>query len=73
MSDNKNPWPGYNEYLDVELDETDPEVREELFATMRFMGDKPEAIVTDPEFRKDYAEYLKKHPQVEKDDGQEKP
>jgi hypothetical protein len=54
-------------------DEDDPEVRAELMETMQLMGTKPESILTDDQFKKEYEAYLKKNPQVETDDGLEKP
>jgi hypothetical protein len=54
-------------------DEEDPDLKEEVLWHFWKSKTPPSAIVTDPKFRKEYEEYLKKHPQVEEDDGQEKP
>jgi hypothetical protein len=69
---NQNPWPGYNEY-EGDADEDSPEFQQEMCASFRACGDKPESIVNDDKFKALYTEYLKKNPQVEKADGQEKP
>jgi hypothetical protein len=43
------------------LDEDDPEVKEELFEQFKFSGTTPEELTNAPaEWRKEYAEYLRK-------------
>jgi hypothetical protein len=48
-------------------DEEDPEYREEMFRTYRFMGTRPEQL-HDPAFAAEYAEWLKTAPPEEEED-----
>ena len=43
-------------------DEDDPEYKEEIFATMKFMGRKPENVTNDPKFAEEYRVWLVKNP-----------
>jgi len=43
-------------------DENDPEYKEEMFETFKYMGWKPEQL-RDPKDQKEYADWLKKHPE----------
>lgn len=42
------------------LDENDPEVREEMFETLKYIGARPEDL-PDPEERKQYAAWFELH------------
>lgn len=52
------------------LDEDDPEVQHELFATMRVMGAKPEDL-PDLKDRKGYADWLELHPEGRDDEEED--
>jgi len=41
------------------LDENDPEIKEEIFQTLKFMGTKP-ASIRDPFEAAEYAEWLER-------------
>ena len=45
------------------LDEDDPEVKLEMFETHKYRGVKPEELTgATPEYRQEYAEWLKANP-----------
>ena len=44
-------------------DEDDPAYKLELFETLKAIGHGPETVENDPDFAKEYAEWLKNNPE----------
>lgn len=48
-------------------DENDPEYKEELFRTFKYLGWRPEDLTTDPVWAAEYAEWLKTAPPADEE------